>query len=114
MMIALRDLTRREYIDKQCVDFTYFLPVGDNAVEIRFSKIDGMVWSVFAMIRLNNAFGRVIYDGVIKQHAQSMKLEDICAQGILCILRAANDMQQMFANISYSAMKVVGEQNLQE
>ena len=107
-MIRLSELQKRVYVDKQCVEFTYYLPVGEkNTLEVRFSLIADKLWSVFSIIRVDNSFTRVIYDGAITQHASNMKLEDICAQGLVCILRASNDMAQMFQGIAYSASQVV-------
>lgn len=107
-MIKLGDLTKRVYIERECVEFTYVLPVGEkNAIEANFKKIDDAIWSVFSIIRVDNSFTRVIYDGCIKQYASQMSLESICAQGMTCILRAANDMAQMFQGIAYSATEAV-------
>lgn len=109
-MIALRDLHDRTYVNKQCTEFTYNLEIGEkNVIPIRFVKIDNTVWSVFAYVRVNNAFRFTLFDGVIRQYAMSMKLEEICAQGLVTMLRASTDMCQLFQTISFEASKIVGD-----
>lgn len=109
-MIALRDLHDRTYVNKECTEFTYNLEIGErNVIPIRFVKIDTAAWSVFAYVRVNNAFRFSLFDGVIRQYAMSMKLEEVCAQGLVTMLRASTDMGQLFQTMAFEASKVVGD-----
>lgn len=109
-MISLRDLHNRVYVDRVCIEFTYNLEIGErNMVPVTFRKFDDGMWSVFAYIRVNNSYHAVVFDGVIQQMARNMTLEEVCAQGLITVLRASTDMSKLFQDISFSSSKVVGD-----
>lgn len=109
-MIALRDLHDRTYVNKECTEFTYNFEINEgNVIPIRFVRVATATWSVFAYIRVNSAFNSVVFDGVIRQYAMSMKLEEVCAQGLVTVLRASTDMGQLFQTMAYEASKIVAD-----
>lgn len=107
-MISLADLKKRVYVERQCVEFTVYIRADrENTVELKFSKLDDRLWSLFVVIRVSNSFTRVIYDGGVPLPSRDMKLEDIAATGIECFLRACNDMSGMFSTIAYAASSAI-------
>lgn len=109
-MISRDDLKNRVYRDRECVEFTYELYVTDKAfIPIKFSRLSDDMWDVFVYITVPNSFRYVLYDGAIKQYSRNMTLEEVCAQGIVTVLRASTDMAKLFQDIAYSSSKVVGD-----
>lgn len=109
-MISLRDLKSREYKERVCVSFTYDLYVTDTLfIPISFTRVTQDMWNVFAYIAVSNSFRFALYDGVIQQYSRNMTLEEVCAQGLVSVLRASTDMAKLFQDISFNASKIVGD-----
>lgn len=109
-MISLRDLKDRTYKERVCTEFTYELYVTDSLfIPIRFTRVTQDMWNVFAYIAVSNSFRYVLYDGVIQQYSRNMTLEEVCAQGLVSVLRASTDMAKLFQDISFNASKIVGD-----
>lgn len=109
-MISRDELKNRIYRDRECVEFTYELYVTDKFfIPIKFTRIGDDLWDVFVYITVPNSFRYVLYDGAIKQYSRNMTLEEVCAQGIVTVLRASTDMAKLFQDISYSSSKIVGD-----
>lgn len=109
-MISRDELKNRVYSDRECVEFTYELYVTDKAfIPIKFSRLGDDMWDVFVYITVPNSFRYVLYDGAIKQYSRNMTLEEVCAQGIVTVLRASTDMAKLFQDIAYNSSKVVGD-----
>lgn len=110
MMVSRSDLKNRVYQGRECTEFTYNLYITDKVfVPIKFSRIGEDLWDIFVYITVPNSFRYVLYDGAIKQYSRNMTLEEVCAQGVVTVLRASTDMAKLFQDMAYSSSKIVGD-----